>query len=61
MPRRLRPVRWHGNQRRGRGLLANKLFSPTTLWSASRLEQYRGCPYKFFLQYVLQIWRRSMI
>jgi ATP-dependent helicase/nuclease subunit B len=38
-----------------RSLLADKLFPTNTHWSASRLEQYRGCPYKFFLQYVLNI------
>jgi len=37
-----------------RGTLAKK-FNEETLWSASRLEQYRGCPYKFFLQNVLRL------
>jgi ATP-dependent helicase/nuclease subunit B len=38
-----------------RALLAEKLFPADTHWSASRLEQYRGCPYKFFLQNVLTL------
>ncbi|HEY2840499.1 MAG TPA: PD-(D/E)XK nuclease family protein, partial [Pirellulales bacterium] len=31
------------------------LFPAETHWSASRLEQYRGCPYRFFLQHVLRV------
>jgi len=38
-----------------RSHLAEQLFPTTTHWSASRLEQFRGCPYKFFLQYVLKL------
>ena len=30
-------------------------FGPDYLWSPSRLEQYAGCPYQFFLQRVLRL------
>ncbi|MFV2067345.1 MAG: PD-(D/E)XK nuclease family protein [Pirellulales bacterium] len=30
-------------------------FGPTTLWSPSRLERYAYCPYRFFLEEVLDI------
>jgi ATP-dependent helicase/DNAse subunit B len=30
-------------------------FSPERTWSASRLETYRGCPFSFFVTYVLEL------